>query len=77
MKKREMTQHPSKVGIELKKITRVLSCSMCTVCIIIRHTYHARFIPEGVAEASQILLREVHVVPKLFSYEKYCTHDKW
>jgi hypothetical protein len=27
------------------------------------HTYHTRFIPEGVAEASQILLRDAHVLP--------------
>jgi hypothetical protein len=33
------------------------------------HTYHSRFIPEGVAEASQIFLRDSHVLPKLFSYE--------
>jgi hypothetical protein len=29
------------------------------------HTYHSRFIPEGVAEASQILRRDAHVLPKL------------
>jgi hypothetical protein len=28
------------------------------------HTYHSRFIPEGVA-ASQIFLRDAHVLPKL------------
>jgi hypothetical protein len=28
------------------------------------HTYHSRFIPEGVAEASQIFLRDAHVLPK-------------
>jgi hypothetical protein len=33
------------------------------------HTYHSRFIPEGVAEASQIFLRDAHVLPQLFSYE--------
>jgi hypothetical protein len=33
------------------------------------HTYHSRFILEGVAEASQIFLREAHVLPKLLSYE--------
>jgi hypothetical protein len=27
------------------------------------HTYHSRFIPEGVAEASQIFLRDAHVLP--------------
>jgi hypothetical protein len=28
------------------------------------HTYHSRFIPEGVAEASQIFFRGTHVLPK-------------
>jgi hypothetical protein len=28
------------------------------------HTYHLRFIPEGVAEVSQIFLRDTHVLPK-------------
>jgi hypothetical protein len=37
------------------------------------HTYHARYIPKRVAEASQILLREAHILPKLFGYEKFCT----
>jgi hypothetical protein len=32
------------------------------------HTYHSRFNPEGVAEVSQIFLRDTHVLPKL-SYE--------
>jgi hypothetical protein len=33
------------------------------------HTYIPRFIPEGAAEASQISLRDAHVLPQLFSYE--------
>jgi hypothetical protein len=33
------------------------------------HTYYSRFIPEGVAEESQIFLRDAQVLPKLFSYE--------
>jgi hypothetical protein len=33
------------------------------------HTYHSRFIPVGVAEASQIFIRDAHVLLKLFSYE--------
>jgi hypothetical protein len=33
------------------------------------HTYHSRFIPEGAAEASQIFVRDAHVLLKLFSYE--------
>jgi hypothetical protein len=28
------------------------------------HIYHSRFIPEGVAEASQIFLRDAYVLPK-------------
>jgi hypothetical protein len=28
-------------------------------------TYHSRFISEGVAEVSQIFLRDTHVLPKL------------
>jgi hypothetical protein len=39
------------------------------------HTYHSRFIPEGVAEVSQIFLRDTHVLPKLVSYEEYNTND--
>jgi hypothetical protein len=33
------------------------------------HTYHSRFIREGVAEVSQILLQDTHVLPKLVSYK--------
>jgi hypothetical protein len=28
------------------------------------------FIPEGIAEASQIFLRDAHVLPKVLSYEE-------
>jgi hypothetical protein len=31
----------------------------------------------GVAEASPIFLRDAHVLPKLFSCEKYCRPDRW
>jgi hypothetical protein len=30
------------------------------------HSYHSHSIPEGVAEAFQIFLRDAHVLPKLF-----------
>jgi glutaredoxin len=36
------------------------------------HTNHSRFILEGVAGASQILLRDAHVLPKLLSCGEYC-----
>jgi hypothetical protein len=32
------------------------------------HTYHSRFIPEGVAEASQIFLLDAHVLPKFLAF---------
>jgi hypothetical protein len=41
------------------------------------HTYHSRFIPEGVTGASRIFLSDVHVLPKLLSYEEYCRRDRW
>jgi hypothetical protein len=41
------------------------------------HTYHSRFIPEEVAEVSQIFLRDTHVFPKLVSYEDHCRRDRW
>jgi hypothetical protein len=41
------------------------------------HTYQSRFIPKGVAAASQIVLRDAHVLPKWLSYEKYCRRDRW
>jgi hypothetical protein len=40
------------------------------------HTNHSRFIPEGVAEASQILLRDAHVLPKLLGCVEYCRRDR-
>jgi hypothetical protein len=35
------------------------------------HTYHSRFIPEWLAEVSQISLQDTHVLPKLVSYEEH------
>jgi hypothetical protein len=40
--------------------------------LIYNTCYHSRFIPEGVAEVSQISLRDTHVLPKLISYEEHC-----
>jgi hypothetical protein len=42
----------------------------------VKHTYRSHFIPERVAEASQIFLRGTHVLPKLVSYEEYCRRDR-
>jgi hypothetical protein len=39
---------------------------LCSECYY-RHTYHSRFIPEGVAEVSRIFLRDAHVLPKYFA----------
>jgi hypothetical protein len=40
------------------------------------HTYHSRFISEGVAEISQIFLRDTHCLPKLVSHEADVTGGK-
>jgi hypothetical protein len=40
------------------------------------HTYHSRFIPKGVAEVSQIFLRDTHILPKFISYDEYCRRDR-
>jgi hypothetical protein len=45
--------------------TRTLNLNIHT-CI---YTYHSRFIPEGVAEASQILFRDAHVLPRRMNIE--------
>jgi hypothetical protein len=50
----------------------VISCTN-----IHTYTYHSRFIPEGVAEVSQIFLRDTHVLPKLVSYDEQCRRDRW
>jgi hypothetical protein len=38
------------------------------------HIYHSRFIPEGLAELSQIFLRDTRTLPKRFNYEKRSAH---
>jgi hypothetical protein len=40
------------------------------------HTYHSRFIPEEVAEVSQKLLQDTHVLSKLVSYEEHCRRER-
>jgi hypothetical protein len=42
-----------------------LTCKWLLLLSKCVHTYHSRFIPEGVAEVSQIFLRDTHVLPKL------------
>jgi hypothetical protein len=40
-------------------------------------TYQSSFIPKGVAEASQILRRDAHALPKLLSCGEHCRRDQW
>jgi hypothetical protein len=40
------------------------------------HTYHSHFIYECVAQASRMFQPDVHVLPKLLSYEEYCRREK-
>jgi hypothetical protein len=54
----------------------ILSLIILNKVVMILHTYHSRFIPEGVAEVSQIFLRETYVLPKLVSYEEHCRCGK-
>jgi hypothetical protein len=41
------------------------------------YTYHSQFIPEGIAEVSQIFLRDNHVLPKLVNFEEHRRRDRW
>jgi hypothetical protein len=47
------------VTLSLTQLRKVEDCHKVIPKKI--HTYHSRFIPEGVAEASQIFLRDAHV----------------
>jgi hypothetical protein len=58
----------------------VVSLGLCTpqdFSNLYIHTYYSRFIPEGVAEVSQIFIGDTHVLPKLVTYEEYCRRDRW
>jgi hypothetical protein len=52
---------------DLKNINIIEYSCLVFRSLIYKHTYHSGFIPEGLADASQILLREAHVLPKLLS----------
>jgi hypothetical protein len=67
--KRHVTFNTCSSTVELtlttkSKVSKVEE--LLTVRSQCRHTYHSRFIPEGVAEASQIFLRDPHVVVILY-----------
>jgi hypothetical protein len=56
----------SNYGVRNNRITTVLSGDGLTTCHIYIHTYIPLVLyPEGVAEASQIFLRDTHVFSKL------------
>jgi hypothetical protein len=59
------------------QVARSNICDVCMYNYTYLYTYHSRFIPEGVAEVSQIFLRDTHVLPKLVSYEEHCRRDRW
>jgi hypothetical protein len=65
------------VGILIMRLFVNVCMYVCTYFVRGIHTYHSRFIPEGVAEVSQIFLRDTHVLPKLVSYEEHCRRDRW
>jgi hypothetical protein len=39
------------------------------------HTYHSRFILQGVTETTQIFLPDTHILLKWLSYKKYLAKD--
>jgi hypothetical protein len=49
-----------------RQVVKIIAESLSHTYI---HTYHSRFIPEAVAEVSQIFLRDTHILPKYVSYE--------
>jgi hypothetical protein len=53
-----------------------MDCTYISFSETYNKAYHSRFNPEGVAEASQIFLRDTHVLPILVSYEKHCKRGK-
>jgi hypothetical protein len=62
-------RHARRVHGMLRKSSHMYVTPIFQCQIIQIHTYHLRFIPEGIAEASEILLRDGHVLAKLVSYE--------
>jgi hypothetical protein len=58
---------PSDGSLLLPGTGAVVDLSYWTYLLKYIHTYHSRFIPEGVAEVSQIFLRDTHVLPKLLT----------
>jgi hypothetical protein len=55
------------IHLALKK--QQLKINISKYKYVFLHAYHSRFIPEEVAKASQIILRDAHVIPKLLSNE--------
>jgi hypothetical protein len=57
------------VGVLNVFLTDKISCRFIVLIkfyvFLLLHTYHSRYIPEGVAGASQIFLRDAQVLPKL------------
>jgi hypothetical protein len=54
------------IGICVVLVSFVLTFEMYIHTYILVHTYHSHFIPKGVAKASQIYLRNAHVLPKYY-----------
>jgi hypothetical protein len=67
-----ITSRPFPIGIERDHfLLRAIIHTPFAIFTFINFSppLHPRFIPEEVAEASQIFLRDAHVLPQLFSYE--------
>jgi hypothetical protein len=63
-----LTTHTFKNHQVLHIIVVLAKPAICRFCIFYFnniYTYSSRFMPEGVAEASQIFIRDAHVLPKI------------
>jgi hypothetical protein len=70
--------HTSEAGIPVHTLLQNKRKKMVKIGFISETIpYHSRLTPEGIAEASQIFLRDPYVLPKLFNYKEYCRRDRW
>jgi hypothetical protein len=67
----------SYLGILLFLLFISIDTNLLQIYYIGISTLYSHFILEGVAEVTQIFLRDTHVLPKLVSYEEHCRRDRW
>jgi hypothetical protein len=58
-------------------LLKVFALVFYRTCITLNIYIPLTLNPRRIAEASQIFLRDIHVLPKLLSNEEYCRRDRW